>query len=125
MNLKLIVALVADDRTEAVLDTARKAGATGATVITNCRGEGLKPEKTFLGLELTAQRDMVLFLVAEPKAREILETIAEAAQLDAEPGAGIAFQLAIEDAVGLSTQARVLQNVIQDRRADGHRLGRH
>jgi nitrogen regulatory protein PII len=115
MNLKLIVALIADDRSEAVLDAARRAGATGATVITNCRGEGLKPEKSFLGLELTSQRDMMLFLVAEPKAREILETIARAGRLDQEPGAGIAFQLAIEDAVGLRTQAPVLMNVIAER----------
>ena len=33
MNLKLIMALVADDKTEEVLSAARKAGATGATVI--------------------------------------------------------------------------------------------
>jgi nitrogen regulatory protein PII len=115
MNLKLIVALVADERTDRVLDAARKAGATGATVITNCRGEGLQPEKTFLGLEVTLQRDMILFLVAEPKAREILETIAHAGRLDAEPGSGIAFQLAIEDAVGLRTQAKALLSAIAER----------
>jgi nitrogen regulatory protein PII len=115
MNLKLIVALVADDRTDDVLEAARQAGATGATVVTNCRGEGLKPEKTFLGLELTSQRDVLLFLVAEPKAREILETIAHAGRMDTEPGAGIAFQLAIEDAVGLRTQAQTLFSYISER----------
>jgi nitrogen regulatory protein PII len=115
MNLKLIVALIADDRTDAILDTARAAGATGATVITNCRGEGLQPEKSFLGLELTTQRNMLMFLVAEPRAREILETIAKAARLDAEPGAGIAFQIAIEDAVGLRTQANALYSAISER----------
>ena len=115
MNLKLIVAMVADDRTDAVLDAARNAGATGASVITNCRGEGLKPEKTFLGLGLTSQRDVLLFVVAEPKAREILETIAQAGQLDKQPGAGIAFQLAIEDAVGLRTQAQAILSSIAER----------
>ena len=115
MNLKLIVAFVEDDRTDDVLDAARAAGATGATVITQVRGEGLKPGKTFFGLELTAQRDMLLFLVAEPKAREILETIAQAGELDSEPGAGIAFQLAIEDAVGLRTQQQALLSAIEDR----------
>jgi nitrogen regulatory protein PII len=115
MNLKLIMALVADDKTEEVLDSARKAGATGATVITSVRGEGLVPEKTFLGLELTAQRDVLLFLVAEPKAREILETIAAAANLDDEPGAGIAFQVAIEDAVGLKTQTQTLLSEIEEK----------
>lgn len=115
MNLKLIVAFVSEERSEAVVDAARQAGATGATVITHARGEGLNPEKTFFGLELTAQRDMLLFLVAAPKAREILETIAQAGALDSEPGAGIAFQLAIEDAVGLSTQQAALLSAIEDR----------
>jgi nitrogen regulatory protein PII len=115
MNLKLIVALVAEERTEAVLDAARGAGATGATVITHCRGEGLHPERSFFGLEVTAQRDMLLFVVAEPKAREILETVAQAGQLDSRPGAGIAFQLAIEDAVGLRTQSQALMSAIADR----------
>jgi len=112
MNLKLIVALVSDEKTETVVDAAREAGATGATVINSARGEGLKPEKTFLGLELSAQRDLIMFLVAEPKAREILETIAEAAHFDDEPGSGIAFQVAIEDAVGLKTQSeKILQEI--------------
>lgn len=115
MNLKLIFAFVAEDRTDAVLDAARAAGATGATVITNCRGEGLTPEKSFLGLEVTAQRDILLFLVAEPKAREILETVARAGKFENEPGAGIAFQVAIEDAVGLRTQARALFSAIAER----------
>ena len=114
MNLKLIVALVADEKTEQVLKAARDAGATGATVITSVRGEGLNPEKTFLGLDLTGQRDVLLFLVASPKARMILETLAEAGHFDDEPGAGIAFQLAIEDAVGMKSQAAKILDEIED-----------
>lgn len=114
MNLKLIMALVADDKTEAVLRAARAGGATGATVITSVRGEGLKKEQTFLGLELTAQRDVLLFVVVEPKAQAILEAIADAADLDAEPGAGIAFQIGIEDAVGLRSQTEALQREIEE-----------
>ncbi|MCK5167038.1 MAG: P-II family nitrogen regulator [Rhodospirillaceae bacterium] len=114
MNLKMIMALVSDDRTQTVIDAAREAGATGATVITSAQGEGLKPEKTFLGLDLAAQRDMVLFLVAAPKAREILETIAMAGNFDTDKGAGIACQIGIEDAVGLKTQLPTLINEIED-----------
>ena len=104
MKLKLIVALVSDDRTDAVIDAARAAGATGATTITGVRGEGLKPSKTFLGLDLTTRRNVLLFLVAAERAQDILARIAAAGRFDDEPGAGIAFDLAIEDAVGLSTQ---------------------
>ncbi|MBF0251068.1 MAG: P-II family nitrogen regulator [Alphaproteobacteria bacterium] len=111
MNLKLIIALVKDDITQTVIDAARDAGATGASIITSVQGEGLIKEKTFLGLDLAAQRDMVLFLVAQPKAREILETIGKAGCFDEDPGAGIAFQIGLEDAVGLTTQ---LPKLIQE-----------
>ncbi len=104
MRLKLIVALVSDDKADVVVEAARAAGATGDTIITSVRGEGLKPEKTFFGLDLAAKRDVILFLVVETRAREILERIRDAGGLDSEPGAGIAFQVPIEDAVGLSTQ---------------------
>ena len=108
MRLKLIAALVSDEKTQIIIDAARSGGATGATVITSARGEGLIPEKTFLGLDLTAYRDLVLFLVAETRARHILELIRDAGRFDTEHGAGIAFQLPIEDAVGLTTQLPTL-----------------
>jgi nitrogen regulatory protein PII len=114
VNLKLIMALVADDKTEPVLDAARAAGATGSTVITSVRGEGLEPVKTFLGLEVAAKRDVLMFIVAAPKAREILETINEAGCFDDEPGSGIAFQLSIEDAVGLGSQADAIKQEIEE-----------
>ena len=104
MRLKLIVTFVDDRKTDSIIDAARAAGATGATVITNVRGEGRTPKKTFLGLELDAKRDVILFLVAERLAREILERIRDAGRFDGEPGAGIAFQIDVEDAVGLTTQ---------------------
>ena len=114
MNLKMIVAFVADEKTDTILTAAREAGATGATVITACRGEGIQPEKSFLGLELTAQRDVLIFLVAAPKSREILETIATAGRFDEEPGSGIAVQIEIEDAVGLKSQAETLIREIEE-----------
>jgi len=114
MNLKMIMALISDEKTDEVIAAARQAGATGATVITGVRGEGLTPEKSFLGLDLTAQRDVVLFLVAESRAREILETIAKAGEFDDKPGTGIAFQIQIEDAVGMSTQTPTLLTEIEE-----------
>jgi len=114
MNLKMIVAFVADDKTDIVLEAARDAGCTGATVITSVRGEGLVPEKTFLGLDLSAQRDVLMLLVAAPKAREILETISAAGRFDEEPGTGIAIQIEIEDAVGLKSQEGTLIQEIED-----------
>ena len=107
--MKLIVALVDSGRTDAVVEAARAAGATGATVIGSARGEGLKPAKTFLGLDFSAAGDVVLFVVVETLARQILERIRDAGCFDDEAGAGMAIQLAVEDTVGLKTQLPVMQ----------------
>jgi nitrogen regulatory protein PII len=114
MHFKLIVAMVEDDKTEAVLKAAREAGATGATVLNQARGEGLEPVKTFLGLTLETQRDMVMLLVEEHLSRKILEKIAQVAEFDREKGAGIAFQLNVEDAVGVSHQVERLTKTVED-----------
>ena len=114
MRLKLIVALVSDEKTDTVIDAARAGGATGATIITSVRGEGLEPGKTFFGLELAARRDVVLFLVVEPRARDILERIRDAGRFEEEPGAGIAFQVPIEDAVGLTTQIPTIMEELEE-----------
>ena len=114
MHFKLIIALVEDDKTDAVMKAARESGATGATVINNARGEGLKESKTFFGLSLETQRDMLLFLVEEHLSRKILEKIAEVGNFDREPGAGIAFQIDVEDAVGVTQQVRELTGVVED-----------
>jgi len=104
MQLKLIIALVNDDLSDDVLHAARKAGATGSTVINNARGAGLKPRKTFLGLDLVSQCDVLLFVVEASIARKVLETINQAGRFDTESGTGMAFQLDVEDAVGMAGQ---------------------
>lgn len=114
MNLKMIMALVKDEITQTVIDAAREKGATGATIITSAQGEGLKKEKTFLGLDLAAQRDIVLFMVAGPKAREIIEEIARAGKFDEDPGSGIAVQIALEDAVGITSQLQTLKDEVEE-----------
>lgn len=114
MQLKLIMALVNDEKTEAVCQAARDAGATGLTIIASARGEGLKPEKSFLGLDLSGLRDVILVLVAEPKSRAILEAISIGGRFDEEPGTGIAVQMDIEDAVGMGTQMATIQHEIEE-----------
>ena len=104
MRFKLLVAMVDDHLTGTVTQAARDAGATGCTVLTNARGEGLKKKKTFLGLSLETQRDVILLLVEEHRARNILETVGQAGEFDATPGTGIAFQVDVEDAVGVAHQ---------------------
>jgi nitrogen regulatory protein PII len=114
MKFKLIMALISDEKTEAVCQAARKLGATGSTVITSARGEGLRPAKTFFGLTLEGQVDVAIFIVEEHLSRSILEGIGKTVGFEEETGAGIAFQLDIEDAIGLGTQIGVLKGEIED-----------
>ena len=114
MRFKLIIAFVNDDVTDAVLEASRDAGATGATVINNARGEGIKQAKTFFGLTLETQRDVLLLLVEEHLSREILETISNVGKFDDSPGTGIAFQIDVEDAVGVSHQIKELSETIEE-----------
>jgi nitrogen regulatory protein PII len=113
MHFKLLIALVEDHKTDPIMDAARKAGATGCTVLNQARGEGVEKRKTFLGLSLETQRDMLIFLVEEHLSRQILETIADVGEFEAEPGSGIAFQIDVEDAVGVSHQIRELSDVVE------------
>ena len=114
MRFKLLVAFVDDHVTGGVTQAAREAGATGCTVVTNARGEGLEKRSTFLGLSLETQRDMVLLLVEEHRARHILETVGEAGQFDTSPGTGIAFQIDVEDALGVRHQIAELTHVVEE-----------
>lgn len=114
MHFKLVIAFVEDSKTQIVMETARKKGATGSTLISNARGEGLSESKTFLGLTLETQRDIVMLLVEEHMSREILESIAEAAKFDDEPGSGIAFVIDVEDVVGVSQQIATLASSVEE-----------
>ena len=115
MKFKLIIALVTDEKTDAVIEAGRQEGATGSTSITAARGEGLNPKKTFFGLTLEGQRDVVLFLVEEHLSRPILEAFGQAGEFDTAEGAGVAFQVDIEDAVGLNTQIENIHRQIEDK----------
>ena len=114
MHFKLIIALTEDSITNKVVEAARKKGATGSTVISSARGEGIEVAKTFLGLSLETQRDVILLLVEEHMSRDILETIEQVGEFEAHPGNGIAFSIDVEDAVGVSHQVDQLAEIVEE-----------
>ncbi len=114
MHFKLIIVMVDDIKTEKVLKASRDAGATGATILNQARGEGCVPNKTFLGLSVDAQVDVLLMLVEEHLSRYILEKIAEAGEFDETPGTGICMQIDVEDAIGVRHQIAELCEIVED-----------
>lgn len=114
MHFKLLVVMVEDRHTNEILAAARNEGATGATVLNQARGEGLSPTKTFLGLSVGNQVDVILMLVEEHLSRHVLETIANVGKFDETPGTGIAFQVDVEDAIGVRHQIEALEGTLED-----------
>ena len=112
MKFKLILASVKPEKSNAVVDAAKGAGATGATVIT-ARGTGIHEAKTFFGLVLEARSDIILFLVEENLAGKILAAIGEAGEFH-KPGTGIAFVLPVDRVVGLESQMERFREDVRD-----------
>ena len=115
MHFKLIIIMSEDKLTKDLLNAARKAGATGCTVLNQARGEGLSPTKTFLGLSIDSQVDVILLLAEEHMSREIMEKVAIAGEFDETPGTGIAFQIDVEDAIGVRHQIEALTEEVEER----------
>ena len=115
MHFKLIIIMAEDSRTKDIIDAAREAGATGCTVLNQARGEGINPTKTFLGLSIDSQVEVILMLAEEHMSRDIMERAASAGEFDETPGTGIAFQIDVEDAIGVRHQIAALTEAVEDR----------
>lgn len=102
MRFKLLVVVTSIEYTEIVIKAAKKAGATGATIIPG-RGTGVQEAHTFFGLTLEERRDIIIGLVAEHLLDPIMDAVAKAGEF-ARPGTGIAFVLDVENVRGLESQ---------------------
>ena len=109
MQFKLILVFVDDEKTDKVLDAARAAGATGATIISHARGQGLKKMTGIFGLELLNPRAVLLILVEERRADSILQAVTDAGGLDEQLDTGIALMLDVDKALGLTQHIEALQ----------------
>lgn len=102
MPHKCIIAMVKPNLTDQVVNSAKKAGATGATIIP-ASGTGAGEAKTFFGLSLDIRTELVLFLVHESIVDTILTAIKEAGRFS-DPGTGIAMVLPVEQIAGMESQ---------------------
>jgi len=102
MRFKLIIATVKTDVTDRIVDAAKEAGATGATIIP-AHGTGVHEAKTFFGLTLEAQTDFVVFLLEERLVETVMKAIYKAGHFE-KPGTGIAFALPVDQVAGLESQ---------------------
>ena len=111
MRFKLILSSVKPDITDTIVDAAKASGATGATIIP-ARGTGIREAKSFFGLSLEAQTDIIMFLVEEHRVLSILDVIQEAGEFQ-KPGTGIAFVLPVEHVIGLESQMEMFEQEVR------------
>ncbi len=102
MNFKCIFAMIKPTLTDKVVDAAKEAGATGATVVC-ASGTGEREAKTFFGLSLDVRTEIVIILVRNETVEDVLKAIHQAGQFS-EPGTGIAFVMPVESAIGMESQ---------------------
>ena len=113
MKFKLILAFVKPRITDAVVDAMKEAGATGATIIPG-RGTGLHEAKSFFGLSIEDQTDILVFLVEEHVVESLMKVIQLAGKFD-EPGTGIALVLPVDHIAGLESQMKKFKNQARDK----------
>ena len=115
MRFKIILASVKTDITDKIVDAAKQTGATGATIIP-ARGTGIREAKTFFGLSLEAQTDIIMFLLEERLVENVLKTIGEVGEFD-KPGTGIAFVLPVDQVIGLESQIEKFRQEVKDQQS--------
>ena len=96
---ELIVAVVNQKFTDAVLDASRAAGATGATIL-HTRSVNNKQVEQVLGTTFKQETDTIAFLTSSEYKQKIMEAIRECAGLKTDGGA-ILFSLPVDSIVGI------------------------
>ncbi|MCL2807744.1 MAG: P-II family nitrogen regulator [Coriobacteriia bacterium] len=96
-RFKLIIIIVSEGKADKVVKVAHSAGASGATII-NGHGAAVR---LFLGVSIDPEKELVLIVLEEEKAKAVIETIAQEMEL-ANPNKGLAFMLSLDQVFGLS-----------------------
>ena len=96
---ELVIAVVNDKYTDAAIEAAKSAGATGATVFHTKSTNNAKAEQA-IGTSVSTETDSVFFLTTQEYKSKIMEAIRDVAGLKTEGGA-IIFSLPVDDLVGI------------------------
>ncbi|MEG6522343.1 P-II family nitrogen regulator [Desulfotomaculum sp. 1211_IL3151] len=98
----LIITIVNSGYFEQVMEAAKKAGATGGTLI-HARGLGSKEAIKYLGITIQPEKDIILILTSQEKKLAIMGNIMQDVGLN-KAGMGICFSLPVNSAMGLGTR---------------------
>ncbi len=111
MRFKAVISMVKQNYTDRVVEAAKEAGGTGATIIP-ARGTGIREAKTFFGLTLDVQTDVIINIVEEKLVDPLLKALWTAGEFD-KPGTGIAFVISLDEIIGLGSQIPYFKKITE------------
>ena len=92
-DIKMLLIVVNAGFADEAMKIARGEGAKGATIL-NARGEGIV-HKSFMGITVDSEREMLLILIDGKTAEKIMNAIAEKLGIQS-PAQGICFCMPVE-----------------------------
>ena len=101
---EVVLCIVNEGFSEAVMDAAREAGARGGTVL-NARGTASVDAEKKFGIIVEPQKEIVMILVDVKIKEAVLKSLYEGVGLKT-AGQGIAFSLPVTEVVGLTPHAK-------------------
>ena len=101
MKFSVVVAIVADNLEEKTIEVAKKAGASGVTILDG-KGRGLKEKKIFFGSTYEEKESILIFILPNSLSTLVLRKIQE--ELDLTKAHGIAFSLPISHLIGIDKE---------------------
>ena len=96
---ELLVIIVNEGYTDAVMDSARAAGARGGTVL-HAKGTGQKGAQKFLGVSISGEREVVLIVAGARDKGAIMQAVAKDCGIGTAAGA-VVFSLPVSAAAGI------------------------
>lgn len=98
-DIKCIVTIVERGKADKIIEAAKQAGASGATIFYG-RGTGESEVKKFLKVNIEASKEIILILSEKEQLKDIMTAMIIAGKLK-EPGMGIIFTIPIDNLIGL------------------------
>lgn len=96
---ELLVVIANQGYTEMIMEAARKASATGGTVL-HAKGTGMEKAETFLGVSLAQEKEMIFLVVKKEAKNPIMRAVMEEAGLNSK-AKSIVFSLPVTETAGM------------------------
>lgn len=96
---ELLVVVANQGYIEPVMDAARKAKASGGTVI-HAKGTGSQAAEKFMGITLVPEKEMIFIVARTDRKKDIMRSIMDEAGVETKAGA-VVFSLPVTDTAGM------------------------